>query len=112
MFAMRICDSVARILIGKAEELKPGTMRKVAVEGKDDIVVANVNGSFYAMRGVCNHAGGPLADGEIDGNVITCPWHGSRWDVTTGKLVEFAIELDDEPTYKVAVEGDELFLEV
>jgi nitrite reductase/ring-hydroxylating ferredoxin subunit len=64
------------------------------------------------MRGLCHHQGGPLAEGELEGNIITCPWHGAKWDVTTGKLSEFAIELDDEPTYKVVEEGDELFIEV
>jgi len=102
---------LARIPIGKKDELKPGTMKKVEAQGMDEIVVANVGGKFYAMRGLCNHQGGQLADGEIEGNVVTCPWHGSKWDITTGKLVEFPIELDDEPTYKVVEEGDELYIE-
>lgn len=87
-------------------------MKKVVIEGRDEILVANVDGKFYAMRGVCNHAGGPLAEGELEGRIVTCPWHGSKWDVTTGKLAEFPIELDDEPTYNTLVEGDELFIEV
>lgn len=103
---------MARILVCKQEELRLGSMRKVEVPGKDDVVVANVNGSFYAMRGACNHQGGPLADGELDGNVITCPWHGARWDVTTGKLVEFPMELDDEPHYKTIIENGSVFLEI
>ena len=102
---------MGKTLIGKQSELMPGTMKKVAVEGMDDIVVANVDGKFYAMRGVCNHQGGPLSEGELEANVITCPWHGAKWDVTTGKLAEFAIELDPEPTYKIVQEGDDLFVE-
>ncbi|MDE1871472.1 MAG: Rieske (2Fe-2S) protein [Candidatus Micrarchaeota archaeon] len=102
---------MVRIHVGKSSELAPGSMKSVAVEGGDDIVVANVNGKFYAMRGICNHQGGPLAEGELEGNIITCPWHGSKWDVTTGKMTEFAIELDDEPVYKVIVEGEEVFVE-
>jgi nitrite reductase/ring-hydroxylating ferredoxin subunit len=103
---------MGKILVGKASELAPGSMKKVEIEGKDEILVANVGGKFYAMRGLCNHAGGPLAEGEIDGNTVTCPWHGSKWDLTTGKCTEFAIELDDEPVYKTLVEGDELFVEL
>lgn len=99
-------------MIGKVDELKLGSMKKVTVPGKDDIVVANVDGDIYAMRGICNHQGGPLAEGEIEGNVITCPWHGAKWDVTTGQMVEFAIDLDPEPTYKVTIEGDNIFVEV
>jgi nitrite reductase/ring-hydroxylating ferredoxin subunit len=86
-------------------------MKKVEVPGSDEVVVANVGGKFYAMRGLCHHQGGPLAEGEIDGSIVTCPWHGAKWDITTGKLAEFAIELDDEPTYGVVEEGGNLFVE-
>lgn len=102
---------MGKILVGKQSELAPGTMKKVTAEGMDEIVVANVGGKFYAMRGLCNHQGGPLAEGTLEGNVITCPWHGSTWDVTTGKLIEFALPLDDEPTYKILLEGDDLYVE-
>lgn len=101
-----------KVSIGKIEELKPGSMKKVAVEGMDDIVVANVNGRFYAMRGICNHQGGPLSEGELEANIITCPWHGAKWDVTTGKLSDFAIELDNEPVYNITEENGELFIEL
>ncbi len=103
---------MARISVGKAADLKPGAMKKVEVPGMDDIVVANVEGKFYAMRGICNHQGGPLSEGELDSNIITCPWHGAQWDVTTGKLSEFPLELEDEPVYKVVVEGDDVFIDV
>lgn len=87
-------------------------MRKVEIPGSDELVVANVNGKFYAMRGLCNHQGGPLAEGEIEGNIVTCPWHGSKWDITTGKMVEFPIDLEPEPTYPVILEGENVFVEV
>ena len=63
------------------------------------------------MRGVCNHRGGPLGKGKLEGSVITCPWHGSKWDIKTGKLVEFSVELPDEPTYKTSIVGDDIFVE-
>jgi nitrite reductase/ring-hydroxylating ferredoxin subunit len=103
---------MVKILVCKESELAPGSMRKLEVLGKDEIVIANVDGRFYAMRGICNHQGGPLADGELNGNVITCPWHGAQWDVTTGRLVEFPLELDNEPTYNVTVENGEVFIDV
>jgi len=102
---------LAKISAGKASELKPGAMRKVETPDKDPVLVANVDGKFYAIRELCNHQGGPLSEGELEGNVVTCPWHGSKWDVTTGALVDFAIELDPEPSYKVTQEGDELFVD-
>ena len=102
MAKMRVCGR---------DELQPGTMVRLKPEGMDEIVVANVNGKVYAMRGICNHQGGPLAEGELSSNVITCPWHGAQWDVTTGKLVEFPLELEAEPVYKVTEEDDGIFVE-
>ena len=79
--------------------------------GGERILVANVEGIFYAMRATCNHMGGPLDEGTLEGNVVTCPLHGSKWDVKTGTLVRFARPLAPEPVYKVKVEGDQIFVE-
>lgn len=103
---------MTKVLAGKKSDFPAGSMKQVRVEGKDDVVVANVGGKFYAMRGICNHSGGHLGEGELDNNVITCPLHGSKWDITTGKMVEFTIDLDDEPTYKVVIEGENIFVDV
>lgn len=102
---------MARIMVGRVSEIPPGKMK--GVEGGPDgkILVANVNGRFYAMNAVCHHEGGPLDEGELNGKEITCPWHGSVWDVTTGKLVSFMMPLDPEPIFKVLVEGDKVFVE-
>ena len=51
------------------------------------IAIFKVKGRFYALNNKCTHAGGPLCKGTIDGSVITCPWHGSKFDVTTGAVV-------------------------
>jgi nitrite reductase/ring-hydroxylating ferredoxin subunit len=103
---------MGKVLVAKMSELKPGSMKQCQVEGQDDIVVANVDGALCAMRGICNHAGGPLGEGTLEGGIITCPWHGSKWDVKTGKCTEFAMDLDPEPVYKVSVEGEDVYLEI
>ena len=103
---------MAKVHIGKTTDLQPGKMKLVKIEGKDEIVLANVNGKFHAMRGHCNHEGGPLWEGELEQNVITCPWHGAKWDVSTGSLVEFPLDLDPEPYYAVTVEGEDLYIDV
>jgi nitrite reductase/ring-hydroxylating ferredoxin subunit len=53
----------------------------------DDRVVAlfNVDGVFYALDGVCPHAGGPLGEGILRGKIVTCPWHGWQFDVSNGQ---------------------------
>ena len=103
---------MAKASLGKLSDFPAGSIKQVKVEGHDDVAVANVNGEIYAIGGKCNHRGGHLGKGKMDGKIVTCPLHGARWDVTTGKLAEFAVKLPDEPTYKVAVEGEEVFIEI
>jgi nitrite reductase/ring-hydroxylating ferredoxin subunit len=103
---------MGKFLVAKLSKLPPGTMKQCQVEGQEDIVVANVDGTICAMRGICNHAGGPLGEGMIEGQIIACPWHGAKWDVKTGKMAEFAMDLDPEPVYKVSVEEDDIFVEI
>jgi nitrite reductase/ring-hydroxylating ferredoxin subunit len=109
---MIIGAAMAKVFLAKTSDVPEGKIKQIKVEGKDDIALANVSGNYYAMRGLCNHQEGPLGEGELVGNVVTCPWHGSKWDVITGKLVEFPLELDPEPTYPVTVEGDSIFAEL
>lgn len=80
--------------------------------GGERVLVANVGGAFYAMRATCNHMGGPLDKGTLEGKVVTCPLHGSKWDVTTGALVRFARPLPPEKVYRVVVEGDQISVEI
>lgn len=101
---------MARLEVCKVSELPVGQVRSVP-SGHGRILVANVSGKFYAMNAVCNHEGGPLDEGPLFENEITCPWHGSVWDVTSGKLVWFMEPLQDEPVYKVVVDKDTIFVE-
>lgn len=67
-------------------ELPAGAIREVQVGGKP-VALANVGGTIYAINGTCLHRGGPLGQGVLEGTVVTCPWHGWQFDVTTGKAV-------------------------
>lgn len=71
------------VTIAKITDIASGSGKTILVNGKD-IAVFNVNGSFYAIDGTCVHRGGPLGDGELQGKVVTCPWHRWTYDVTTG----------------------------
>lgn len=102
---------LARFPVAKVSDIQPGTMIGIEIEGKK-ILVANIEGQFYAMRSTCNHMRGQLDKGKLEGNIVTCPLHGSKWDVKSGKLVQFSRPLPPEPVYKVDVLGDQLFLEV
>jgi nitrite reductase (NADH) small subunit len=98
-----------RAKIVETGELKPGEGKVVEVEGKV-LAVFNVDGTFYCLDNTCLHRGGPLGEGELEGTVVTCPWHGWRWDVTTGANT-------NNPAVKVAcfpvtVEGASVFVEL
>ena len=101
---------MGKILAGKTSDIPPGKMLKVSSNGKD-ILVANVDGNYFAMDDTCTHQGASLSEGTLEESTVTCPWHGSTWDCKTGKLMEFATKLKDLGSYKVAVESDSVFVE-
>jgi len=74
------------VKVAKTSELEPGQGRRVEVNGKP-IALFNVEGQFFAIDNTCSHKGGPLAEGEVSGHVVTCPWHRGRFDVRTGEVV-------------------------
>jgi len=66
------------------DEIPDGTSREVVAEGLV-FAVFNIDGAFHVLDGICPHAGGPLGKGMLRGCVVTCPWHGWQFDVTTGQ---------------------------
>ena len=75
------------------------------------IAIANVAGAFYAFGDTCTHQGCSLAEGDLEATIVTCPCHGSQFDVTTGDVVRGPA---GEPvgSYPVRLEGDALRVEV
>jgi nitrite reductase/ring-hydroxylating ferredoxin subunit len=65
----------------------PAGQGRVVEAGSRTLAVFNVDGAYYAIDNTCIHRGGPLGDGDLDGSVVTCPWHAWRWDVTSGANV-------------------------
>ena len=87
-----------RIKVAEVGDLPIGEGRVIEAEGRT-LALFNVDGTFYAIDNTCSHRGGPLADGEMEGNVVSCPWHAWRWDVTTGAnavVQSFPLEPGDE----------------
>lgn len=70
-------------LIASVEDVPVGTGKELVAGGRV-VALYNVDGEFYALDGVCPHAGGPLGQGTLNGCVVTCPWHGWQFNVTTG----------------------------
>jgi nitrite reductase (NADH) small subunit len=99
---------VAQVKVATRSEIAPGTAKTVEVNGKQ-VALFNVGGQLYAIDNTCLHRGGPLGEGEIDGKIVTCPWHGWEYDVTTGATL-------DDPAKKVACfkvqfSGDDVLIE-
>lgn len=97
------------VKVAKRSEIPADTGKCVEAGGKE-IALFNVEGKICAIQHVCPHQGGPLAEGGIEGKVVTCPWHGWSFDVTTG-LCTFNDSVKQE-TYKVKEEGEDIFVEV
>jgi nitrite reductase/ring-hydroxylating ferredoxin subunit/uncharacterized membrane protein len=68
-------------------DLEGAAMKRVEVDGEPALVTRAANGRVCAIAARCSHLGGPLDEGERDGDVVTCPWHGSQFDVCTGEVV-------------------------
>ncbi len=103
---------------GKTGEFKDGTMKEVAIQGKK-ILLAKIKDKYYANQGRCPHFGGNLSQGVLEGTVVTCPRHGSRFDLTDGHAVRWLKGSGPLPTgakplntYKVKVEGDKILVEI
>ena len=111
---------MARHVVGRVSDFPPGT-HKVVTAGRGEIGVFNVGGRFYALPNVCPHQFGPLCEGRVggtmacsaatgwrhewvrEGEVVTCPWHGLEFDITTGRCLAssrlrvrtYAVEIED-----------------
>jgi nitrite reductase (NADH) small subunit len=97
------------VKVASLSELPPGSAKGVEVSGKA-LALYNLGGSVFATDNTCPHRGGPLGEGDLEAQVITCPWHGFQYDVKTGKcLTNAALSLG---CHAVRVEGDSILVEV
>ena len=96
------------VKVASTAEVPKGGMKKVML-GTQSVVLANVDGKYYAIGSVCTHMGGPLEKGLLDGHEVQCPWHGSRFDLTSGQ-VKRGPAGRPEPAFEVKVEGSDIKL--
>lgn len=102
---------MGKIIAGKISDITPGKMIKVSVDGRD-VLVANIDGNYFATDDSCTHSGSSLSEGKLDGCTITCGWHAAEFDCKTGKLTKFPAKINDLTSYKVTVESDSVFIEM
>lgn len=97
------------IRVARVADLPPGTTLEV-IAAERVVALANVEGEIRALDGVCPHQGGPLGEGQLDGPILTCPWHGWQFDARTGRhcLSRTIVQ----PQFAVRVEGDDIFVHI
>jgi 3-phenylpropionate/trans-cinnamate dioxygenase ferredoxin subunit len=108
----------------KTDEMQEGRMKEVTVQGRA-ILIVKVGGKYYAVAGKCSHLGGNLAQGTLEGTVVTCPKHGSQFDIADGHVVRWLkpagimskvgkVLKSEKPlvTYNTKIDGGEVMIEV
>lgn len=97
------------VKVAKKSEIPAEAGKYVEVKGRE-IALFKVGDKVYAIDHVCHHQGGPLAEGGLEGTIVTCPWHGWQYDVTTG-VCSFNPSIKQE-SFKVKEEGEDILVEV
>jgi len=98
------------IKIAQTNERASGEARLIEIEGRR-IALFNLSGAFYAIDDVCPHRGGPLSEGDIEGDVVTCPWHGARFRIPTGEVLS-PPAMRGVTSYPVRVQGEDIEIEL
>lgn len=108
--------------VSRTGEIRDGSMKEVSVKG-ERVLLARVGEKYYAADNLCPHLKGSLADGKLEGTVVTCPRHGSQFDLTDGRVIRWTgwsgvkqtLAKTLKPprplrTYEVKVEGDRILI--
>lgn len=105
------------IRVADISEIETGKTKKVRV-GDIEVLLVNVEGNFYAIDTLCTHYGGDLSEGKLEGNILTCPVHGAKFDVRDGKVFSPPSEQLDRPdienltSYPLRIENRDIFIKV
>lgn len=98
------------IKVANKNDIKDGEMIKVSVKDKE-ILLANLNGEFFAINDICTHRHCNLSDGFLEGSEVTCPCHMAKFDVKTGNVTA-PPATENEETYPVEIKGNDIFVDV
>ena len=98
------------VSVAKASEFDDQPAKCVKVAGKT-VALFKLDDEFFAIDDTCTHEGGPLSEGNIEGDEIECPWHGAHFNIKTGKVILDPAE-EDVNTYDVRLSGDMIEIDV
>ena len=98
--------------LGPLAQIPPGEGRAFGVGGQQVAVFHLRSGAVYAVSAVCPHKGGPIADGQIDGNIVLCPLHMNAFELATGcsttgqePLISWAVQIDEAGEILISPKG-------
>jgi 3-phenylpropionate/trans-cinnamate dioxygenase ferredoxin subunit len=94
--------------VAMVDEVSTGGRKSIIVDNTS-VLLLRIGDQYYAIEDVCTHDGQPLTDGPLEENLITCPRHGAKFDVTTGKAVCMPAT-EAVATYAVEIRGDEVWV--
>jgi nitrite reductase/ring-hydroxylating ferredoxin subunit len=97
------------VKVAQAGQLPPGSMMLVQLGRLERILLVNVNGSYHAVEELCPHSGAALSEGDLYGEIVECPLHGSAFRVKTGEVLT-PPAAEDLTVYQVRVEGDDILV--
>lgn len=101
--------TVARFVkVGRVSDVPDGRPEIFDVDDRK-IAVYRLDGSYFAIEDLCTHDGGPLAEGDVEGDVVICPRHGARFSIRTGAALSFPA-VTPVDTFPVRVDGEELWV--
>jgi len=102
----------------KACNINEVSPMKMVYLNKQEILIVKSDNKIYAIEGLCSHKGAPLDEGELNDKILTCPWHQSKFDVTSGKVVGvyFDEEVDgnvrNQKKYEIKIQGEDVLVDV
>jgi len=102
---------LAKYRVASTSDLPVESLMRVEVAGVPICLVHAEDGGFYAIGDTCTHEDYSLSEGELWGMSVECPRHGSRFDVTTGKVTGLPAVIPAK-TYPVTLEGSDIFVEL
>ncbi|MDD2371520.1 MAG: Rieske 2Fe-2S domain-containing protein [Firmicutes bacterium] len=105
------------VKVAETKDLLEGGKLKISVEGRD-ILVSNINGEYFGIDNRCNHMGGSLYDGIMEGDRVSCPKHGTVFNLKTGevedrgKLFFIKVKVGNQRSYPVKIEGGDILVDI
>src|SRR3989338_2152377 len=95
------------VKVASVNELQPGGAKVIELNG-EQVALFNVDGEFFAINNTCRHKGGPLGEGFLDGDVVSCPFHGWRYNVKNGSCL--SVPNQHVAAYPVKDEGNDVLV--